>query len=483
MSLYAQQLVRYPEMGISLDFSKLPLDDAFLSSMQGRIDKAFADMKALESGAVANPDEGRMVGHYWLRNSALAPTPELKAAIDGPLADVKDFGRDVLDGRIAPPRAEQYSAALVICIGGSALGPELVADAIPAAGLDMFFLDNTDPDGMYRVLESLPLEETLVVVISKSGGTPETRNGMMVAQDFFNKHGLDFAAQAVAVTGVGSKLDKTAEAEGWLKRFPMEDWVGGRTSGMSVVGLVPAVLQGVDVDALLEVLAKEQPQLHLLSAAGEQALEKKAAEKAARKLPELSEDAQHSLTVLRRAKDYLDAKPELSAELSAAQRRKRAQLQSKPVYRYVALAIFVLGVAAAAYGLYSVFSHTGSYGVYFALFGFAAIFLFSSYNMLPTAHNNNNAIMKRADKAEAAMAEYVKHYPHGAFPVASWYAHPIVLKRMMDAIEEGNAVTVPEALDAVKARLKSLNADVQVEQEEYDEVVVIKALFLNHDYQ
>ena len=238
-----------------------------------------------------------------------------------------------------------------------------------------------------------------------------------------------------------------------------------------------------DVDALLAVLAKEQPQLHLLSAAGEQALEKKAAEKAARKLPELSEDAQHSLTVLRRAKEYLDAKPELSAELSAAQRRKRAQLQSKPVYRYVALAIFVLGVAAAAYGLYSVFSHTGSYGVYFALFGFAAIFLFSSYNMLPTAHNNNNAIMKRADKAEAAMAEYVKHYPHGAFPVASWYAHPIVLKRMMDAIEEGNAVTVPEALDAVKARLKSLNADVQVEQEEYDEVVAIKALFLNHDYQ
>ena len=238
-----------------------------------------------------------------------------------------------------------------------------------------------------------------------------------------------------------------------------------------------------DVDALLEVLAKEQPQLHLLSAAGEQALEKKAAEKAARKLPELSEDAQHSLTVLRRAKEYLDAKPELSAELSAAQRRKRAQLQSKPVYRYVALAIFVLGVAAAAYGLYSVFSHTGSYGVYFALFGFAAIFLFSSYNMLPTAHNNNNAIMKRAEKAEAAMAEYVKHYPHGAFPVKSWYAHPIVLKQMMDAVEEGRAVTVPEALEAVKTRLKSLNADVEVEQEEYDEVVVIKALFLNHDYQ
>ena len=240
-----------------------------------------------------------------------------------------------------------------------------------------------------------------------------------------------------------------------------------------------------DVDKLLEVLAKEQPQIRTLSEAGEQALVKKEAEKAARKLPEdqLTDDARHSISVLRRAKEYLEAKPEIADELSAAERRKRAQLQSKPVYRYVALAIFVMGIVAAAYGLYAVTSHVGNYGIYFALFGFAAIFLFSSYNMLPTARNNNKSIMKRADKAEAAMAEYVKHYPGGAFPVPSYYAHPIVLKQMADAIEEGRAVTVPEALNAVENRLKSLNADVQVDQEEYDEVVVIKAMFLNHDYQ
>ena len=238
-----------------------------------------------------------------------------------------------------------------------------------------------------------------------------------------------------------------------------------------------------DVDKLLEVLAKEQPQIPLLSEAGEQALQKKEAEKAARKLPELTDEAKHSVTVLRKAKEYLEEKPELAEELSAAERRKRAQLQSKPVYRYVALAIFVFGIVSAAYGLYAVTNHVGNYGIYFALFGFAAIFLFSSYNMLPTARNNNNAIMKRADKAEAAMAEYVKHYPNGAFPVPSCYAHPIVLKHMTDAIEEGRAVTVPEALDAVEKRLQALNADVQVEQEEYDEVVVIKAMFLNHDYQ
>ncbi len=98
--------------------------------------------------------------------------------------------------------------------------------------------------------------------------------------------------------------------------------------------------------------------------------------------------------------------------------------------------------------------------------------------MLPTARNNNNAHHEARRQAEAAMAEYVKHYPNGAFPVPSCYAHPIVLKQMTDAIEEGRAVTVPEALVAVEKRLQALNADVQVEQEEYDEVVVIKAMFL-----
>ena len=237
-----------------------------------------------------------------------------------------------------------------------------------------------------------------------------------------------------------------------------------------------------DVDVLLEVLAKEQPNIPRLSAAGEAEIARQKAEKAARRLPQLSKEAEQSVGQLKRASDYLARKPELAKELSAAERRKRAQLQSKPVYRYVALAIFLFGLVAAAYGLYAITNHVGNYGIYFALFGFAAIFLFSSYNMLPTARNNHSAIMKRADRAEQAAADYVKRYPNGAFPVPSYYAHPTVLKQMMDAIEEGRAVTVPEALEAVKARLKALNADVQVEQEEYDEVVLIKAMFLNHQY-
>lgn len=251
MKEYAHQLVRYPDLGISLDFSKLPLTSDFLNRMQPLIDRAYAEMRALEGGAIANPDEGRMVGHYWLRNSSLAPDALIKAQIDEPVAAIKKFAARVLSGELKAPSGDRYTTLLVIGIGGSALGPELLADALPVQGLKTMFLDNTDPDGMEKTLAALPLAETMVVVISKSGGTPETRNGMVVAQHYFRKHGVAMAPQAVAVTGVGSKLDRTAEAEGWLQRFPMEDWVGGRTSVTSVVGLLPAALQGIDIDSLL----------------------------------------------------------------------------------------------------------------------------------------------------------------------------------------------------------------------------------------
>ncbi len=254
MKNYAACLLRYPEMGITLDFSKLSADPD--AGMDVLVQRAYTEMEALEGGAIANPDENRMVGHYWLRNSSLAPTPELRGKIDEPLAQIKQFAADVHAGRITAPNGALFTTCLVIGIGGSALGPELVADALPSQGLAMHFLDNTDPDGMRRVLSGLPLETTLAVVISKSGGTPETRNGMIYAQDFFRQHGLSFVRQAVAVTGVGSQLDSVAQEEGWLQRFPMEDWVGGRTSETSVVGMLPAALQGVDIDALLQGAAQ-----------------------------------------------------------------------------------------------------------------------------------------------------------------------------------------------------------------------------------
>ena len=115
------------------------------------------------------------------------------------------------------------------------------------------FIDNTDPDGIDRTLHgpASRLQETLCIVISKSGGTPDPRNAMLLVDEAFRKEELDFPKHAVAVTMPGSKLDRTAGAQGWLRRFPMFDWVGGRTSVLSAVGLVPAALQGLDIDGLL----------------------------------------------------------------------------------------------------------------------------------------------------------------------------------------------------------------------------------------
>ncbi len=232
-------------LGISLDlrwFDEIapPPSEALRAALRG----AVAEMAALEAGAVANPDEGRMVGHYWLRAPERAPSADIAAAIRLARDQVNDLAQRL---------AGRFPHLLVIGIGGSALGPQLVADALGTRDdtRQVHFLDNTDPDGAARVLDSLPLADTLVVVISKSGRTPETRNGLLAAHAAFHAAGVPFASQAIAVTGTGSELDRRAEDEGWLARLPMWDWVGGRTSVTSAVGLLPARLQGLDTDALL----------------------------------------------------------------------------------------------------------------------------------------------------------------------------------------------------------------------------------------
>lgn len=252
---YNQSLLRYPKFGFSLDLSLMDIQPAEFTALKPRIDKAFADMEALEAGAIANPDEGRMVGHYWLRNAALAPTNELQRAITDPIDDLKRFAEKIHTGAITSPTGGSFKQVLLIGIGGSALGPQLVSEAIGQnARLPLYFFDNTDPAGMDAVIAKLAvlgLDRTLVLVISKSGGTAETRNGMLEAKVAFENAGLDFGRHAAAVTGTGSKLDLYAVQNHFIARFPMEDWIGGRTSVLSTVGLVPAALQGLDIDELL----------------------------------------------------------------------------------------------------------------------------------------------------------------------------------------------------------------------------------------
>ncbi|NBR58411.1 MAG: glucose-6-phosphate isomerase [Opitutaceae bacterium] len=247
----------HPKLGLSLDISRMPFPDDFLEKMQPELQQAWTDMAALEAGGIANPDENRMVGHYWLRAAHLAPTDELRSAISTSLEAIKTFVAKVHGGEITCASGK-FKEVLVIGIGGSALGPQFISHALGRlkAGPDklaLSFFDNTDPDGMDYVLKQLGrrLKQTLVIVISKSGGTAETRNGMLEAQAAFRAAGLDYRGHFIAITGQNSKLDMLAIQEGWLARFPMWDWVGGRTSALCAVGLLPAALQGIKIDQLL----------------------------------------------------------------------------------------------------------------------------------------------------------------------------------------------------------------------------------------
>jgi len=253
---FNQHFCACPSIDLTLDISQISFSETYLSEMEERMQEALNEMDALEAGAIANGDEQRMVGHYWLRNPGLAPDANITEEINETLEAIKAFAAEIHSGKIAPPSRERFTHILSVGIGGSALGPMFVADALGKpndAAMDISFIDNTDPDGIARTIDAIGerLAETLVIVTTKSGGTPDTRNGMLLVRHALEEAGIDFTQHAVAVTMPGSKMDRVAIDENWLKRFPMFDWVGGRTSELSAVGLLPAALQGIDIDHLL----------------------------------------------------------------------------------------------------------------------------------------------------------------------------------------------------------------------------------------
>jgi glucose-6-phosphate isomerase len=250
----------FHDIDLSLDLSRLEIEDSHLAALAAKMDPVFRFMSDLEGGAIANPDEKRMVGHYWLRNPALAPTPEIRKAIEETVAAIRAFADDVHQARIKGANGP-FINLILIGIGGSALGPQFVSHALSDPAKDrmtLYSFDNTDPDGMDKVLVEIggELGRTLCLVVSKSGATKETRNGMLEVDAAYKRAGLEFSKHAVAITEAGSHLDKHATAQAWIRRFPMWDWVGGRTSETSAVGLLPAALQGFDIARLLEGAGK-----------------------------------------------------------------------------------------------------------------------------------------------------------------------------------------------------------------------------------
>lgn len=236
-----------------------------------------------------------------------------------------------------------------------------------------------------------------------------------------------------------------------------------------------------DVDRILAYIEDNFPDIPLHSEAAEQKLREKERNLEKKRLAgNISDTARNNISILDNAIKYLHKDSDLYLNLSQSAKKKRVYDRSNPAYKWVALAITIIGLGAFFYGVYSVITHAG-FGIYFLLFGLAAIFLFSGASVLPTSKNNKHYIEKQLVRSIDDMQRYIKTYPD--FPVPAYYAHPVVLKRMQDILKDKRAETMSEALEVLKNDLKALNSSVVVEQEEYDEIVAIKPMFLVMDYK
>jgi glucose-6-phosphate isomerase len=140
-------------------------------------------------------------------------------------------------------------ALLLVGIGGSALGAATVADALPTDA-EAFVLDNVDPAETGAVLDSLPLSETAMVVVSRSGTTAETLANFLAARAAFESAGVDWTERTLAVTGEDGPLRRLVERHG-LPSLRVPEGVPGRFGVLSTVGLAPAAVLGVDPAELL----------------------------------------------------------------------------------------------------------------------------------------------------------------------------------------------------------------------------------------
>ena len=242
------------ESAFQVNFAGMDFAEEELTAMEKRFESVHDEMQKIEIGEIKNPDENRKVTHFTDR-SVYTGSEEF--------AEVEEFVEGIRSGAIRGCTGEKIEAAIINGIGGSALGPQLVQmaingpywnelnDAQRRGYLKIYFLDNTDTAGAADALAVCDLAKTIVVNISKSGGTQETKNNMIDCMDAYKAAGLDFAKHSCAITMKDSELDNLARSSNWLRVFEMAESIGGRTSETSIVGHLPAALAGIDFAALL----------------------------------------------------------------------------------------------------------------------------------------------------------------------------------------------------------------------------------------
>lgn len=145
---------------------------------------------------------------------------------------------------------EQFHECVLLGMGGSSLAPDVLRRTFKVESFHV--LDTTHPEAIRRLEQSLDLEQTLFLASSKSGSTIETRSHL----EYFWERTGGRGAQFVAVTDPGSELDDLAHERGFRAVFPGEPQIGGRYSALSMFGMVPAALMGVELGHFLRVAAE-----------------------------------------------------------------------------------------------------------------------------------------------------------------------------------------------------------------------------------
>lgn len=196
--------------------------------------------------------EDRIATRIFAKDHTLwGPDAEQEAAVRLGWVEAATVSQPLVSGILALREALKADGVtrIVLCgMGGSSLAPEVIAGT---AGVELTVLDSTDPEQVSAALADR-LDETAIVVSSKSGSTVETDSQRRVFEQAFTDAGIDAKSRIIIVTDPGSPLDKASREAGYRAVFNADPNVGGRFSALTAFGLVPSGLAGVDIQAFLD---------------------------------------------------------------------------------------------------------------------------------------------------------------------------------------------------------------------------------------
>ncbi|WP_153100339.1 glucose-6-phosphate isomerase [Paraburkholderia hayleyella] len=255
--------------GLCADFSKHRITDDTLRlfTQLAREAQVEARRDAMFAGELVNPTEGRAALHTALR--ADNPAAPWHAEVQAELARMARFANQVRDGRWSGYSGKRIRHVVNIGIGGSDLGPKMAVHALhhlASPDIASYFVSNVDGADLARVLEQIDAETTLVIVVSKTFTTLETMTNAHSLRSWMIQQGCPEEALKRHFVGVSAHVAEVVKfgiAEDNV--FAMWDWVGGRYSLWSAVGLALMVAIGPDQFGELLAGAREMDQ-HFCSA-------------------------------------------------------------------------------------------------------------------------------------------------------------------------------------------------------------------------